>query len=129
MIRCVKENSGAPTPDGQSTARPDHRRQPGWPSRLLALAAALLVGQTQGVTQASAALVRVDLGIHGGRSIDLDACTDSTGQTRVIAAVEGDAAGFILDAASTVWSPIFFGRPGEIQALEVPWSCNCMLSS
>ena len=36
----------------------------------------------------------------------------------MIAAVEGDGAGVLLNGAVTRWTPIFFGRPGEIQEVE-----------
>jgi hypothetical protein len=68
---------------------------------------------------ANAAVVRVDLGIYGGRATDLDAFVDKNNDTRVIAAVQGDAGGFVLNGARTRWEPIFFGRPGEMQAIEV----------
>jgi len=83
--------------------------------RLLALAicACTVLGY-----DAEAALVRVNLGIYGGLTNDLAAYEDSSGSTRVLAAVDGDVGGLRLNNAGTRWSPIFFGRPGALGAVE-----------
>ena len=79
---------------------------------------ALLALQVVAAPAARAAVVRVDLGIFGGRALDVDALVGCSG-THVVAAVEGDAGGYVLDSASTLWSPFFFGRPGQVQEIEV----------
>lgn len=78
---------------------------------------------------AAASLVRVHLGIWGGRAIDMDSCVDGAGEVRVVSSVEGDAAGYVTDAATSSWRPFFYGRPGQIQELEIDRTSSSLSST
>lgn len=107
----------------RSTGHPFHhpsngqRRGPRRTRRLACAAGLTATLLAAGAAQAS--LVRVNLGIYGGLTNDLDAYVGSGGATRVVAAVRGDLGAVRLNDAGTAWESVFWGRPGEAREVEV----------
>ncbi len=108
----ASEVTGDPTPHGPRTLlRPRSRLL-----RRFGLAFATIF--VLSLPTAEAALVRVPLGIYGGRAVDSAAWIGGGGATRIMVSVSGDAAGFRLEDGGAFWEPIFYGRPGEIDEIE-----------